>query len=113
MTHESDEAEKPRPRWMWGRATFTIVVSSTTMSWAVRITKRKTAGFWRRRERGRSAWPWAAERGLERRERGIDLDLFAGILRTGRFLRLVYGGCLRLASPNFRGVPEQYEGPAR
>ena len=30
---------------MWGRATLTIVVSRTTMSWEVRITKRKTVGL--------------------------------------------------------------------
>ena len=30
---------------MWGRATLTIVVSSTTISWAVRITKRRTLGL--------------------------------------------------------------------
>ena len=34
---------------------------------------------------------------------GIDYDLSAGSLETGRFLRLLYGGCLRLASPLFRG----------
>jgi hypothetical protein len=27
---------------MWGSATFTIVVSSTTISWAARITKRNS-----------------------------------------------------------------------
>ena len=29
---------------MCGRATFTIVVSSTTMSWAVRMTNRSSEG---------------------------------------------------------------------
>ena len=29
---------------MLGRATFTMVASSTTMSWAVRMTKRNTDG---------------------------------------------------------------------
>ena len=37
---------------MWGRATLTIVVSKTTMSWAVRITKRKTVGLASRRRTG-------------------------------------------------------------
>ena len=30
---------------MWGRATLTMVVSRTTMSWAVRMTKRNTEGL--------------------------------------------------------------------
>ncbi len=42
-------SEKPRPRWMWGRATLTMVVSSTTMSWAVRITNKETECRPRRR----------------------------------------------------------------
>src|SRR5438309_11770431 len=34
---------------MWGSATFTMVTSSTTMSWAPAITRRATAGLTRRR----------------------------------------------------------------
>jgi hypothetical protein len=36
---------------MWGRATLTIVVSRTTMSWEVRTTKRNTEGLASRRRR--------------------------------------------------------------
>ncbi len=34
MTHGRSAAEKCRPRWIEGSATFTIVASSTTMNWA-------------------------------------------------------------------------------
>jgi hypothetical protein len=34
---------------MWGRATLTMVVSRTTMSWEVKITKRNTVGILSRR----------------------------------------------------------------
>ena len=44
-TQDRPLAEKPSPCWMWGRATFTMVVSSTTISWAVRMTKRSTDGL--------------------------------------------------------------------
>lgn len=44
MTHDKPVPEKARPLWMWGRATFTMVVSRTTMSWAVRMMKRNTEG---------------------------------------------------------------------
>ena len=44
-TQESPPPEKWRPSWMWGRATLTMVVSRTTMSWAVRMTKRNTDGL--------------------------------------------------------------------
>ena len=73
--------EKPRPRWMCGRATLTIVASSTTISWAVRITKRKTEGWPRRRRSGPASVGWRprARRG-RRRGAGIDDDLSAGIL---------------------------------
>ena len=30
---------------MWGRATLTMVVSKTTMSWAARMTNRNTEGL--------------------------------------------------------------------
>src|SRR5580700_9096496 len=68
---------------MFGRATFTMVASSTTMSWAVRMTKRNTEG-WARRPRRVPGWPSeglaaAAGRGFER-VRGIDDDLSAAIL---------------------------------
>ena len=33
---------------MWGSATLTMVVSSTTMSWEVRMTKRNTEGLLKR-----------------------------------------------------------------
>ena len=33
-THCRSVVEKPSPRWIEGRATFTIVASSTTMNWA-------------------------------------------------------------------------------
>ena len=44
-THESEEFEKPRLRWMWGRATLTMVASSTTISWAVRMTAEDYGGM--------------------------------------------------------------------
>ena len=40
---------------MWGRATLTMVVSRTTIIWAVRMTKRKTEG-WLRRCRSVPGW---------------------------------------------------------
>ena len=43
--------ERPRPSWMCGRATLTMVVSRTTMSWAVRMTNRNTVGLVSRRRR--------------------------------------------------------------
>ena len=36
--------ENPNASRMCGRATFTIVVSSTTISWAARITNRNSLG---------------------------------------------------------------------
>src|SRR5580692_2844403 len=91
---------------MCGRATFTMVVSSTTISWAVRMTKRSREGFprWRRSVPGGppegvvTAWGCGALRRLE----GIDYDLSDGILVIGSFLRLLYGGSLRLANQFFR-----------
>ena len=44
MTQESSPPESPRPSWMCGRATLTMVVSRTTMSWAARMTNRNTEG---------------------------------------------------------------------
>ena len=37
-THSRLLSEKPSAVWMCGRATFTMVPSSTTMSWAVAMT---------------------------------------------------------------------------
>src|SRR5208283_3928162 len=65
------EFEKCRLRWMWGRATFTMVASSTTMSWAVRMTARTTEG-WRRHPPG-VCWTLRTET--------IDWGLSAGILK--------------------------------
>ena len=39
-THSRPVPEKPSARWMCGRATFTMVPSSTTMSWALAMTSR-------------------------------------------------------------------------
>ena len=39
-THSRFDPEKPSDRWMCGRATLTIVTSSTTMSCAVAMTAR-------------------------------------------------------------------------
>ena len=47
-THSRPLPEKPSACWMCGRATFTMVASSTTMSWAVAITTRA---------RPRRRWP--------------------------------------------------------
>src|SRR5215469_10082456 len=47
-THSRPEPEKPSACWMWGRATFTMVASRTTMSWAVAMTSR-----------ARPRWRWA------------------------------------------------------
>src|SRR5215469_6806564 len=47
-THSRPEPEKPSACWMWGRATFTIVASRITMSWAVAMTSR-----------ARPRWRWA------------------------------------------------------
>ena len=41
-THDRSLLENPNASWMWGSATFTIVVSSTTISWAARMTNRKS-----------------------------------------------------------------------
>jgi hypothetical protein len=41
-THDKLLLEKPSASWMCGSATFTIVVSSTTISWAARMTNRKS-----------------------------------------------------------------------
>ena len=41
-THDRSLLENPNASWMWGSATLTMVVSSTTISWAARITKRKS-----------------------------------------------------------------------
>ena len=38
-------AREAEARWMWGRATLTMVVSSTTISWAVRMTNRNRAAI--------------------------------------------------------------------
>ena len=89
-----------------------MVVSSTTMSWAVRMTNRSVEGSVRRLRSvpvaHRMGVAFGRGRGELRRFEGIDDDLSAGTLRTGRFLRLVYGGCLRLASDftfsSIRGV---------
>jgi hypothetical protein len=82
-TQESPPLERWSPLWMWGRATFTTVVSSTTMSWAVRMTKRNTEGRWRRPEGPAGAGTGTGSgrvwlRGVE----GIDFDLSAGILKA-------------------------------
>jgi hypothetical protein len=57
---------------MWGSATFTIVVSNTTINWAARITKRKSpdpaAG--RVVAGGEESWEVVGE--------GMDFDLSAG-----------------------------------
>ncbi len=39
-THDRPLLENLSACWMWGSATFTIVVSSTTIIWAARITNR-------------------------------------------------------------------------
>src|SRR5579872_3671574 len=88
---------------MWGRATFTMLVSSTTMSWAVRITRRNTDGAPRARRTapapGGRVVVTSAGRARARVGEGIDFDLSAAILdSSGSFLRLVYGGYLRLAT---------------
>ena len=59
---------------MWGRATLTMVASSTTMSWAVRITP-KTIEGWRRHPlgAGRTFDTWT-----------IDYGLSAGMLKENR-----------------------------
>jgi hypothetical protein len=56
MTHSRPVPEKPSARWMCGKATFTIVASSTTISCAAAITAsaRLRSGGHRRR------WPRAA-----------------------------------------------------
>ena len=41
-THDRSLLENPNACWMWGSATLTMVVSSTTISWAARITKSKS-----------------------------------------------------------------------
>ena len=38
MTQDRLDVLKPRAVWIFGRATFTIVASRTTMSWATRMT---------------------------------------------------------------------------
>ena len=72
-THDRSLLENPNASWMWGSATLTIVVSSTTISWAARITKRKSgdaggAGAWRLEARGIDTVWW----------RRMDFDLSAG-----------------------------------
>ena len=106
-TQESAPFENPRPRWMWGSATLTIVVSSTTIIWAARMTRRKIEG---RASTLRSrSFPWMGASPSVRGRvglrvgAGIDFDLSAGILKSGSFLRLVYGGSLRLASRYLSG----------
>src|ERR1700683_3622289 len=87
MTHESPLVEKPRLRWMCGRATFTMVASNTTMSWAVRITARRIEPLRRRgtpRGPGKTslddpALPLSGREGT-RVELGIDYDLSAANL---------------------------------
>ena len=59
---------------MWGRATLTMVASSTTISWAVRMTASSDGGVG---DATRSA------AGAERVETWtIDFDLSAGILKS-------------------------------
>src|SRR5437867_4357902 len=70
-THDRLLLENPRASWMWGNATFTIVVSSTTISWAARITKRKSLDP----AAGRVAGP---EESKEFVGEGMDFDLSAG-----------------------------------
>ena len=76
--------EKPRPRWMCGNATLTIVLSSTTMSWDVRMTNRNRDGLARRRpkfgEPPAGGGELKTRRGSLSEVRGIDIDLSAGNL---------------------------------
>jgi hypothetical protein len=60
---------------MWGRATLTMVVSRTTMSWAVRMTNRNTDG--RDRRRPRACEPGFPARGRDDKEAvgGMYFDL--------------------------------------
>ena len=44
MTQDNSPPESPSPSWMCGRATLTMVVSKTTISWAARMTNRNTEG---------------------------------------------------------------------
>ena len=44
MTQVRSLVEKPRAVWMWGRAMFTMVASSTTISWQAAMTVRAMPG---------------------------------------------------------------------
>src|SRR5215208_4554368 len=72
MTHWRSAEEKSRPCWIDGRATFTIVASSTTMNWARQTTTRTSQRFVSfvvgRRKRGIGETPAVGER-----ERGSGL----------------------------------------
>ncbi|HEY2281682.1 MAG TPA: hypothetical protein VGI00_25255 [Streptosporangiaceae bacterium] len=48
MTHWRSGVEKPSARWAEGSAMFTMVASSTTMSWAIPMTARisQRRGSW-------------------------------------------------------------------
>src|ERR1700733_6716203 len=62
---------------MWGSATLTMVVSRTTMSWEVRMTKRNTEGLLKRPRRvpGLSCWERLAADGRDRRIEVVDIGI--------------------------------------
>src|SRR5271166_943241 len=106
-TQDNPLAEKPRLDWMCGSATFTMVVSSTTMSCAVRITKRTRAGFWswRRRFPGRPPGRVATDGGcgIWGRLEGIDESLSGGSLEKRKLPPV----SIRRVPPVSKGVGEK------
>src|SRR4051812_5811720 len=83
---------------MSGRATFTMLMSRTTISWAIRMTERtmprrgSRAAAWGARTAGVSATSWS-DTGMSPFQAGTNQPI---AVTCGGRLHLLYGGSLRL-----------------
>src|SRR6185437_1766983 len=92
---------------MSGSATFTMVASSTTISWLIRITASTSEPRFIRHRRGRASRPTMASKSAASASPGRACNVAEDIgsnstsqstIRNGSFLQLLYGGSLRIAS---------------
>jgi hypothetical protein len=82
-----------------------MVVSSTTISWAVRMTNSSTEGFLRCRRSVPGGPPEglvaASGRDLSRRVEGIDYDLSAGMLKKRKLPPFIIRRVPPFSKPSF------------